>query len=74
MKKISYTSDETFYVAGVDVDHAKRRLLQYGGEETAQKAWNSLDYWDREERYSELEVYEFHVTEKITQVEAPYSS
>jgi hypothetical protein len=74
VKQISYTSDETFFVAGLDVDHAKQRHLQYGGEETAQKAWNALDYWDREERYSDFEVFEFRVTEKVTKVEPPYTA
>lgn len=74
MKQISYTSTETYFVAGIGVDHARQRLSQYGGEVTAQRAWNALDYWDREEHSSQFEVFEFQVTEKITKVDPPYTN
>ncbi|WP_371666001.1 hypothetical protein OG306_33270 [Streptomyces sp. NBC_01241] len=76
MKQISYTSDETFYVADRSIDAVRERLEHFGskiGWATPLEAWSDLGYWDRVENYEDFEVFEFRVTEKITKVEPPYS-
>lgn len=74
MKQVSYTSDETFFVAGRDIEDARVRMKERGYEETPRRAWNDLEYWDRAENFAEFDVFEFRVTEKVTKVEPPYSS
>lgn len=76
MKKIELNTNETFYVAGKSIDDARERMSLYGaeGKSTPQDAWDALGYWDREDYPDQFEVFEFRVTEKITQVETPYSA
>lgn len=74
MKQVSYNEEETVYVAGLGFEHAQQRLRQYGGAETAQKAWNALDYWDREELADKYEVFRFVTAVQITKVDPPYTA
>jgi hypothetical protein len=73
VKQVSYSETETVYQAGLGVEHAQQRLRQYGGQETPQEAWNSLDYYDREELADKYEVFQFVTTTQITKVDPPYT-
>ncbi|MEU9258993.1 hypothetical protein AB0D68_10965 [Streptomyces sp. NPDC048212] len=70
MKQISYTSSETYFLAGTDIEDARERMSP---QLSPRDAWNALDYWDREENYDDFEVFEFQVTEKVTKVNPPYA-
>ncbi|MEU5166811.1 hypothetical protein [Streptomyces mutomycini] len=70
MKQISYTSAETYFLAGTDIEDARERMTP---QDSPRDAWNELGYWEREERSYEFEVFEFQVTEKVTKVNPPYT-
>lgn len=75
MRQITYTSDETYFVAGRNIEDAVRRMEADGEvrQGTPLRAWDKLSYWDREEHSSEYEVFEFRVTQRITKVTPPYT-
>lgn len=73
MKQVSYLSNETFFVTGRDIADARERFEAGVRDETPLGAWNDLDYWDREEHPEQFEVFEFHIAERITKVDPPYS-
>lgn len=67
----SFLSEEKVYVTGLNLEHARARLRQYGGEDTAQKAYHVLDYFDAEE--GNFEIFEFVTTTRITKIDPPYT-
>jgi hypothetical protein len=75
VKQVSYSEEETYYVAGRDVEDARyRERTDDAACATPQAAWDVLSYWDQEEHASEFEVFKFVTTVQVTKVDPPYTS
>lgn len=72
MKQVSYNEVETVFAAGTDIEDARRALENHAAD-NPRDAWDALDYWDREEKADEFEVFKFVTTVQVTKVEPPYT-
>jgi hypothetical protein len=73
VKEEVYTSQEVLYVAATDAIGAQMGWVAGDTHETTGEAWNSLSYWDQQERTDEFDVYEVVTEVKIKKVEPPYA-
>jgi hypothetical protein len=73
VKQVSYSETETVYAAGDSFEEARRRGEKQGFKDSAQQAWNDLDYWERSENPDLYEVFQFVTTTQVTKVDPPYT-